>query len=435
MQCNEGGNRVKTAIMMAMILGLAMLLMQKAGSAAAERPNGNLAQAGKSAQGHGEWRPLVIATADAIPLRSAKYRKNMFVASLTGSAIRGAHPYEVNFDTGSSQLCLPYGCLNKSKLTVLDKDVRDCWGHKADRVKGQLSMISRDGKTTYSIDDYVFYAMKQDDGSDWPADRKAPMNSAIMGGYPTPEAFTYALAKKYCKDGFVYGIVSEKQTGEIVDNWGAFKAYLKIGIEPSVADKLYWHNFTPWYPGQTELTAVILPGWTVTLSFPKVNGKSIPDIVVPNQIATIDTGAPDLTLRLGKDDPHRKEPYKQFFNDGVPWWYSKEKSQLAGYGVTIKISFTASSGQTCSYQWTTRDTKGRYVPNALIAGDWTAGIPWGESPATPLNRFNLGNSIFFFNQAYILDIKNKRVGFYLRDEAQSSAANKKKSSATKGAKG
>ena len=356
----------------------------------------------------------MVDTSDAIPLRDAKHRKNMFVASLNGSAIRGPDPYEVNFDTGSSQLCLPYGCLDKSKLTVLEENTRDCWRNKADKVKGQIGMVSRDGKTTYVIDDYVFYAMKNEDGSDWPADPTADMNSAIMGAYPCPESFTYLLAQKYCKNGFVYGIVSEKQTGDMVENWGAFKAYLKIGIDKSVDDQINWHNYTPWFKGKTELQAVNIPGWTVTLSFPSVNGKPIPDIVVTNQIATIDTGAPDLTMRLGKDDPHRKEPYTRFFNDKTPHWYSKDKCQAAGTGVTVKISFTGSSGKTCSYQWTTSDTKGRYVPNGLIVGDWTVGIPWGEGPETPLNRFNLGNSIYFFNHAHIWDIKNKRVGFYFR---------------------
>lgn len=359
-------------------------------------------------------RAFMMDTSDAIPLRDAKHRKNMFVASLTGSAIRGTAHYEVNFDTGSSQLCLPYGCLDKSKLTILAKDVRDCWGHKADRVKGQISMVSRDGKTTYVIDDYVFYAMKNEDGSDWSADPTAGMNDAIMGAYPCPEAFTYALAKKYCRDGFVYGIISEKQTGDMVENWDAFKAYLKIGLDPAAAGQLNWHNYTPWFPGQTELQAVNIPGWTVTLSFPPVNGQPIPDIVLSNQIATIDTGAPDLTLRLSKDDPHRREPYKQFFNDKTPHWYNKDKCRVAGEGVTVKIAFTGSSGQTGAYQWTIRDPKGRYVPNGLIVGDWTAGIPWGESAEMPLHRFNLGNSIYFYIQAHIWDIQNKRVGFYFR---------------------
>ena len=98
----------------------------------------------------------------------------------------------------------------------------------------------------------------------------------------------------------------------------------------------------------------------------------------------------------------------------MPHWYSKDKCRTAGDGVTVKISFTGSSGETSSYQWTTSDTKGRYVPNGLIVGDWTAGIPWGESAEMPLNRFNLGNSIYFFNQAHIWDIKNSRVGFYVR---------------------
>jgi len=137
-------------------------------------------------------------------------------------------------------------------------------------------------------------------------------------------------------------------------------------------------------------------------------------MVVSNQIATIDTGAPDLTMRLGKDDPHRRDPYKRFFNDKTPPWYAPDKCRTAGNGVTVKIAFTGSSGQTGSYQWTIRDPKGRYVPNGLIVGDWTAGIPWGESLDKPLNRFNLGNSIYFYIQAHVWDIKNNRVGFYFR---------------------
>jgi hypothetical protein len=361
-----------------------------------------------------ERAPMVIDTSDAIPLRDAKHRKNMFVGALTGSAIRGSDHYEVNFDTGSSQLCLPYGCLDKSKITVLEANTGDCWGHKADRVKGQIAMVSRDGKTTYVIDDYVFYAMKNEDGSDWPADPATDMNDAIMGAYPCPEAFPHVLAQKYCKDGFVYGIVCEKQAGDMVENWAKFKAYLKIGLEPQMAGKLNWHNYTPWFEGQKELQAVNIPGWTVTLSFSKTDGKTIPDIVVSNQIATIDTGAPDLTMRLGKDDPHRKAPYQQFFNDKTPHWYPKEKCRAAGEGVTIRIAFTGSAGKTDSYQWTPRDPQGRYVPNTLFVGDWTAGIPWGEGAETPLNRFNLGNSIYFYIQAHIWDIKNKRIGFYFR---------------------
>jgi len=356
----------------------------------------------------------VIGTSDAIPLRDCKHRKNMFAVSLAGSAIRGPGPYEVHFDTGSSQLCLPYGCLDKSKVTVLAENVRDCWGHKADKVKGQISLAGRDGMTTYVIDDYVFYALKHEDGTDMPDDRTADWSPAIMGAYPCPEAFTYLVAQRYCKHGFVYGIVCENQSGEIADSWDACKAYLKIGLDPSVADKLNWHNYTPWFAGQTELHAVNTPGWTVRLTFPRANGKRIPDIVVPDQIATIDTGAPDLTMRLGKDDPHRKEPYKQFFTDNGPSWYSTDKCRVAGNGVTVEVSFTGSSGQTSSYRWTVRDPEGRYVPNGLIVGDWAAGIPWAEATETPTNRLNLGNSIYFFIRAHIWDMANRRVGLYFR---------------------
>lgn len=366
------------------------------------------------AAGRHEREPLKVDTSDAIPLRDRKHRKNMFAMALTGSAIRGPEPYEVNFDTGSVQLCLPYGCLDRSRITVLDEDVRDCWGNRADRVRGQISAVSRDGKTTYTIDDYVFYAMKSEDGSDWPDDRTSEWSSAIMGAYPVPEALTYALARKYCQGDCVYGIVCDNQVGEFGENWDALRAYLEIGTDPVAAAKLNWHNYTPWFAGQTELQVVNIPGWTVRLSFPNVDGAPIPDILVPDQIATIDTGAPDLTMRLGPDDPHRREPYRRFFNDNVPGWYSKDRCQMGGYGVTVEVSFTGSSGQTDSYRWTISDPKGRYVPNTLIAGDWAAGIPWGEGPETPTNRLNLGNSIYFFVQAHIWDVTNQRVGFYFR---------------------
>jgi len=404
---------VRTAATSAAIAGLSLAGGAQA-IAYAPRPWGTDSTEAGPTQKPADRRGPIIHTADAIPLRDAKHRKNMFVASLTGSAIRGPESYEVNFDTGSSQLCLPYGCLDRSRITILEKDVRDCWGTRADKVTGQIGMVSRDGKTTYVIDDYVFYAMKNEDGSDLPADSTASWNGAIMGAYPVPEAFTYALARKYCKNGFIYGIVCEGQSGDIVTGWDGLRAYLKIGFDPSVLGKLNWHNYTPWFVGQTELQVVNLPGWTLRLSFPKVNGKRIRDIVVPNQIATIDTGAPDLTLRLGKDDPHRKEPYQRFFTDNGPSWYSKDKCRVAGDGVTVKVSFTGSSGQTTSYRWTVRDPKGRYVPNGVIVGDWTAGIPWGEGPETPTNRLNLGNSVYFFIQAHVWDIANRRVGFCFR---------------------
>ena len=408
------------ALDVTIVFGILLPVEAAAPAHAAARPGAAPYQAETSAQTRTATRapkgtsPLVVDTSDAIPLRDCQHRRNMFAVSLAGSAIRGPQPYEVHFDTGSSQLCLPYGCLDKSKLKVLAENVRDCWGHKADRVQGQISMASRDGKTTYMIDDYVFYAMKADDGTDRPDDRTAEWSASIMGAYPCPEAFTYLLARKYCKSGLMYGIVCENQSGEMVSNWAAMKAYLKIGSDPAVAARVNWHNYTPWFPGQTELQVVNLPGWVVRLSFPRVNGRRVPDIVVPNQIATIDTGAPDLTMRLGKDDLHRNEPYKHFFNDKVPHWYSKDKCIAAGPGITVEVSFTGSSGRRSSYRWTTSEPEGRYVPSTLFVGDWTAGIPWAEGPETPTNRLNLGNSIYFFNQVHLWDIANRRVGFYFR---------------------
>ncbi|HAS83901.1 MAG TPA: hypothetical protein DCS43_14800, partial [Verrucomicrobia bacterium] len=63
-----------------------------------------------------------------IPRRSPTYRGYPFCASLHGSAISGAQPYELLFDTGSWDICIPYGSLNKANISVLATNVFDCWG-------------------------------------------------------------------------------------------------------------------------------------------------------------------------------------------------------------------------------------------------------------------------------------------------------------------
>ncbi len=142
-----------------------------------------VAQAGGAAPPGRKARDLFDPAA-MIPLRSHKYRGNNFCISLTGSAIRGEEPFEVHFDTGSWPTCLPYGCLGKSKLTVLEKDVKDAWGKPADVVRGQLAMKSTDGKTLYAVDDFVFYARKKPNGEDADCDRISKWTAAIVGGMP-----------------------------------------------------------------------------------------------------------------------------------------------------------------------------------------------------------------------------------------------------------
>ena len=93
-------------------------------------------------------------------------------------------------------------------------------------------------------------------------------------------------------------------------NWSTHKSYLKFGNDPAVAARLNWYNWSPWFTGQTAFDPIVIPGFKVTYRFPAVAGETYPDLVMPNLIATIDTGAPDLTMRLGpKKICHNRAPF------------------------------------------------------------------------------------------------------------------------------
>ena len=119
-----------------------------------------LAQDTNHIPGSGETS-FTFDPASMIPLRNHAYRKNDFCVSLSGSAIRGDEPYEIHFDTGSWTTCLPYGCIDKTKVKVLEKDVKDSWGVLSDKVQGQLILTSHDGKTQYIAERLHFLRAKE----------------------------------------------------------------------------------------------------------------------------------------------------------------------------------------------------------------------------------------------------------------------------------
>jgi hypothetical protein len=110
-----------------------------------------------------------------------------------------------------------------------------------------------------------------------------------------------------------------------------------------------------------------------------VAGQTYPDLVMPNLIGTIDTGAPDLTMRLGPNNPQLQAPYSQFFNiNRVPSWYNTSNCRVVNYGVNINIEFTGSTGKTNSYSFPTADTNGQFLLNTSFIGHWISerhGIP------------------------------------------------------------
>lgn len=192
---------------------------------------------------------------------------------------------------------------------------------------------------------------------------------------------------------------------------------MKIGNDPKISARLNWRNDVPLFRDRTGFVPEAVPGFTVTFSFPKVNARTVADIVVSNLIATIDTGAPELNLRLGSSDPHRQAAYQAFFTDKGPGWMNakyKAASLCAASGVAVRIGFTGSSGRSSSYQFTTSAFGASKIPTHVIAGDWSGSVPWAVGEDKPKNRINLGNTIYFFCPVYFWDITHKRVGIYFK---------------------
>ncbi len=351
-----------------------------------------------------------------IPLQAANYRKNDFVAKVCGSAILGDKEYEINFDTGSWTLSIPYGCLDKTKLEMVEKDVKDCWKNNADKVKGEIALKSSDGKTTYSIHDYVFFARKNDDGTDAPCDREEIYGNAIMGAFPSVDtdsglkSFPYALAEKYSDEkklNLGFGIVTP-----------ADKSYLILGDDQKIKSySTHWRTDIPMWRDEKKVSFCpeATPGFTIRLSFPDESAgdgkEKLNEIVVSDLKATIDTGAPDMTLRLGEKNPQENSPFSNYFTKEKAFFlnwggaYKTDAKMIVG-NCNVTVEFKDSSGQVSSYSF-----KVDQKANGVAVGTWDGAVPWEINETSKTRtRFNLGNTIYRHCPIFFYDIKNKSVG-------------------------
>jgi hypothetical protein len=210
------------------------------------------------------------------------------------------------------------------------------------------------------------------------------------------------------------GIVSDIQSGADRD-WMSGKSYLQIGSDPRITGNLHWRTDVP-IPHPERFSPGALPGFTITFSFPTTNDVVIPNIVVPDLSATIDTGAPELMMRLRRDNPHRSDVYKRFFTDRGPGWrrgQGKADSLCLRGGITVRIAFTDSRGETIHYEFLSSDNFESPNPTKVMVGDWSGIFPWRvRAPETPPGRINLGNTLYLFCPVYFWDITNKRVGLH-----------------------
>ncbi len=340
-----------------------------------------------------------------IPIKGVTNNPKQFRVQLKGAAIKngGSTPLNILFDTGSWTTSIPWKYLDSTKITILDSNTTDPWGKKADFVSGELKLESEDTDNVYVIENYKFYAIIDN-------------NWTIMGAFPSLQpgdnlpSFPYALAKKYVPNNLGFGIISDCQS-DINQNWGTLKSYLQLGMTKDVSSQLNWRTDIPNWQNKSKISFCpeVTPGFKVTIDFPD-NTKPI---VTDKLSATIDTGAPDLTLKLGENNPQNQPKDSNHFVREGPWknWREGYKNHARTLlNADVKVTFTDSKGIPNSYTFPVGSNPYK-SPNTLYTGTWNSDVPWQySSPSFEKTRINLGNTIYFYCPVFYFDIKNKRVG-------------------------
>lgn len=334
-------------------------------------------------------------------------------ATITGSL---KEPFKILFDTGSWTTSFPESAVDPDKRDIIKEGpVDNGWGDECRLVKGQLAMVGKDG-TKYTVDDMEFYEIlkTKKDGTE-------QSGKVIMGAFPSlhPDtkkpSFSYALAQKYSTpDTFGFGFVSKQPALEVGVGWKQLELYLLLGAGSQKTEGLNWRKNIPnAHTGENGLKFCpeMVPGFTFRVNFP----ESEPPLESVALQATIDTGAPDLTLRLGEDDPHLKPQYAAYFTSkGPEWWKMDPKGPYATDAkslekATVTVVFEGSDKTKDSY--TFKADGALQSPGTLYAGKWGSSVPWPVSDAAPKDRINLGNTIYYYCPVFFYDIANKRVGF------------------------
>jgi hypothetical protein len=355
-----------------------------------------------------------------IPLRDSK--RYPYVVKLKGGAINLITPYEIHFDTGSWTTSIPGGVLNLNKIKILKENVNDPWNNLADLVSGQFIIESVDG-TPYELNDYIFYATKDKITKKYLPDASSGFTTSILGAFPSIDPYTklpsvpFALTLKYAPENMGLGIISDCYE-DITKSWNSMKSYLQIGNDSKILDKLNFRNDIPNWRNQQEFHPEAVPGFNIKIKFP----DSDKTIETSNLISTVDTGAPELTLRINPNDPQNQMPFSSYFIKDGRWvnWnnsdYNNSAKTLINADVTVE--FIDSNGTKNSYTFpVNNDTFS--TPNTLYSCTWEGNAPWKESfPQFPKNRINLGNTVYFYCPVYFWDIKNKRVGIGFKNQCQ-----------------
>jgi len=220
-------------------------------------------------------------------------------------------------------------------------------------------------------------------------------------------------------DGYGLGIVTSKAEGNINDNYNDAEFNLHLGYDEAVTAGVTWQTN---FPSMVEWGGAI-EGFDIVIGYPTQGWA----VTVTGLMATIDTGSPEMKLRVSSEDPqingplaaHTVECTLNWMHTDTPDWHEYlADSRCLADGVAVVVTFTGTIGKPISYvfQATNNVDSGRpNPPTDVILGKWDGVVPWKMGSQYPKNRIDLGNSLYFFTSVYFWDFTKQAIGMKQRE--------------------
>lgn len=235
-----------------------------------------------------------------------------------------------------------------------------------------------------------------------------------MGSFPSRNALPFVLASQFSGPIGV-GIVTLRQTLSPLptlpsDAWPLTFSYLQLVYNSQVTDNLIWSP-SPSPPNSAnqdfDYNLQAIPGFSFSVSSPGGSFSTKSDV---QWRATVDTGAPQLTSRVDVGNPQRNFSSDYQGPCNIGWMspaYAAATTCLRHANVTVTFSGAENS---TSYTFGATSPSDYEPPNEVILADWESSVPWGNSEATPRNRFNLGNTIYIYCPVVYYNYTSMSVG-------------------------
>ena len=237
----------------------------------------------------------------------------------------------------------------------------------------------------------------------------------IMGSFPSRNSLPFTLASKFASGPVGVGIVTLRPSHPLPIlpslAWPLTKSYLSLAYDSRVTHKIIWSPppSPPNAPGQdVDYDLQAIPGFSFTVTTP--DGGSFSTRKGDQWRATVDTGAPQLTSRVGPANPQRKLSSSYQGPCNIGWMspsYAAATVCLSNANVTV--AFTGLTSST-SYSFATTAPGTGESPNEVILADWSSSVPWAVGGATPATRFNLGNTIYIYCPVVYYNYSSMSVG-------------------------